>query len=384
MSRLAYLEGLRGIAAVIVVMNHIVVSFFPALYNGDPNQAHYPFEVIVANTPLTIVYGGNFAVSVFFVLSGYVLTYAQLRKASKPRILVSVTRRYIRLTIPVLVSCLLGYLFIACGWMFNRDAAGLTFSSWWLDRMFPNIADIGKALADGFGRVYWQMGSDYNPVLWTMSVEMIGSVGIFVLLKISLLQQKRKLSWLVWLAIGICLMNTYYFCFLAGILICKADMEDLQGLLLYRSWVPLLLLGVWLGSFPFTQKISSFYEPLAFLFSGMTRPGHSARMVGAIIVVYAVVFSPQLQGLFSKNWLVKTGRISFSMYLLHTILLCSFMCYVFLILYPAYGYGWAFAVSFLIFGIVLVVTAYFMTVSVDYFGKKVADFTGEKLCLFLR
>jgi len=74
------LDGLRGLAALNVTISHFIAAFFPALLN-----ANYPQTFPANNNPsilfkivsfpaISVLYNGNFAVLIFFAISGYVLT----------------------------------------------------------------------------------------------------------------------------------------------------------------------------------------------------------------------------------------------------------------------------------------------------------------------
>lgn len=65
MKPLSYLDGMRGIAAFIVVLSHFVQLFYPALLESDIQIAHNPFEMILNKTPFNIFYNGNFSVCIF-------------------------------------------------------------------------------------------------------------------------------------------------------------------------------------------------------------------------------------------------------------------------------------------------------------------------------
>jgi peptidoglycan/LPS O-acetylase OafA/YrhL len=60
-AKVPYLEGLRGIAAMQVVLLHFVTGFLP-----DTAQHAWP--------PLRVLFDGHTAVYVFFLISGAVLT----------------------------------------------------------------------------------------------------------------------------------------------------------------------------------------------------------------------------------------------------------------------------------------------------------------------
>ena len=87
MRKIKYLDGLRGLAAFVVVFHHFILAFYPALFFGDNATPHLRagLEAFVSGTPINLLYNGNFAVSIFFVLSGYVLSYKFfVRKKSAP------------------------------------------------------------------------------------------------------------------------------------------------------------------------------------------------------------------------------------------------------------------------------------------------------------
>ena len=65
--KLHYLDGLRGIGALMVVLNHFMVSFYPAVFTGEPSQinSNVFIEQLIAKTPLNVIFSGNFAVCIF-------------------------------------------------------------------------------------------------------------------------------------------------------------------------------------------------------------------------------------------------------------------------------------------------------------------------------
>src|ERR1700726_5042738 len=80
--RIAYLESIRGLAALQVLLLHFLSAFAPDLVFTPPPDA------IVARTihlsPLYFLYDGYSAVYIFFVLSAYVLTRSFERHLARP------------------------------------------------------------------------------------------------------------------------------------------------------------------------------------------------------------------------------------------------------------------------------------------------------------
>ena len=80
MSKINAAESIRGLACLAVVFSHLAMSFFPYLHHFDPkDQADPNWVSWVHHSPFAFVYSGDAAVFVFFVLSGYVLSYALLK-----------------------------------------------------------------------------------------------------------------------------------------------------------------------------------------------------------------------------------------------------------------------------------------------------------------
>ena len=101
--RFQELDGLRGVAALIVVVFHVMSAFVPA-WVPDQSEA-VPWW---ADSPLAVLYNGTFAVPVFFVLSGFVLAQASL--LPRKHLWLDLALRYLRLALPATASVLL-----ACG-----------------------------------------------------------------------------------------------------------------------------------------------------------------------------------------------------------------------------------------------------------------------------
>lgn len=112
--RLRALDGLRGIAALVVVVHHALL-LIPAmsLAQLDESAAGQPATVwLLTHTPAHLVWAGEEAVLVFFVLSGFVLTLPAVGRPMRWR--TYYPRRLVRLYLPVWGSvALTGMLVLA-------------------------------------------------------------------------------------------------------------------------------------------------------------------------------------------------------------------------------------------------------------------------------
>lgn len=91
--RTSYLDGLRGVAALFVVIAHYEATYFPflagAFHEGKPKEAREkrppprPSNNNLLQLPIVrTIYSGPFMVSIFFVISGYVLSQKALGESA--------------------------------------------------------------------------------------------------------------------------------------------------------------------------------------------------------------------------------------------------------------------------------------------------------------
>ncbi|HMJ40690.1 MAG TPA: acyltransferase family protein [Pseudolabrys sp.] len=102
MPRIAYLESIRGLAAVQVLLLHFLAAFAPDLVFSLPAAATVAGYIHLS--PLYFLYDGYSAVYIFFALSGYVLTRSFERNLAQPSS--QILARVIRLGLPALAATL--------------------------------------------------------------------------------------------------------------------------------------------------------------------------------------------------------------------------------------------------------------------------------------
>ena len=107
--RLIELDGLRGLAAVVVLIHHALETV-PALAEVGARPGTVPtgtFNRILTQSPLHLLWAGHEAVLIFFVLSGVALTYPVARRHAQGRRFDWVDyapRRFVRLWLPAAAS----------------------------------------------------------------------------------------------------------------------------------------------------------------------------------------------------------------------------------------------------------------------------------------
>ncbi len=341
--RTAYLDGLRGFAAFLVYWQHHELwplRELPAnriMENGWGYEDKYYFAALpVIRTFFT---GGHFAVSVFFVISGYVLS-------AKPLTLIhagelgrlgdnmgsALFRRWTRLHLPI--------IFVSLAYLTSWHLFGIWTLSpnheptyraelwkWYVE--FKNYSFVFRG-----GGEAWLT---YNFPAWSLPIEFRGSIIVYTtLMALSRATRNARL----WVEVGL----IYYFMyivdgwfgalFMAGTLLCDLD------LLARNDDLPVFLtrLSAWKMPFFYT------FFCISMLLSGC--PSHIADVQildqapgwhwlaklrpeapwdtkwfylfwAAVFLVASIPRIWWLKAFFETSFNQYLGRISFSLYLIH-------------------------------------------------------------------
>lgn len=330
-----YLDGLRGIAALTVVFSHLAGAFYPAILFNQPDQIRLGIEPLIATTPLSTPFAGNLAVRIFFVLSGFVLTYRFFLHYRRAEVAQAMLKRYIRLLIPIAASVLLAWGAIRLGLMHHRELAPVSGAASWLDTFWDVRPELGAALWNAAFEVLFRADYRYNPVLWTMYYEFVGSL---LVLGVVLLAGRSPLRFLIYAALLVALFRSQYLGFVLGLIMADLLARRPPRAAPAAAWLPLLAAGVYLGSYPsyHDQIAGTIYAPLGGL------PANLPQTIGGFLIFLAVLCSASLQRVLGARPCLMLGRLSFSFYLTHLIVIGSFGAWLFLALLPHVGYHAAF------------------------------------------
>jgi peptidoglycan/LPS O-acetylase OafA/YrhL len=312
-------EGVRGIAAVVVVLWHCHFGFFNWI---SPDGQIWAAAI---NGPASVI--------LFFVLSGYVLTRRSLIENRAMPIVRSAMKRWPRLAGPVTAAMLCSCLLVASNLYHSQPAAAVLNSSW-LHAHFPfSQADFLRALYQGVAGSFFSGEHYYDPPLWTMRYEFVGSFLVFftALLTIAV----RRISRI--LAIGVPLLgaafcwsqDVNYLAFAAGL--CLAAFLP-AGERLSAKWAALMMIA---GIYLFGYFDSSGWYLII--------PKAAANDVGksvVYIIASALIFSAietcePLKRALTNRFMAFLGWLSFPLYLVHILVLCSLGCWLYLSLHPS-------------------------------------------------
>ena len=319
--RLKSLDGLRGLCALIVVFYHslLLISYFSdrdgALvqpYGHDTWLNHIYYS------PVHFIFAGPEAVTIFFVLSGYVLIFA----IQKEHYLKFLRNRFLRLYIPIF-----GSVFIASIFLFMIPRKPLSNSSSWL------TVHIIRPTFGNFLRNAWLFDGNnaLNFSLWSMRYEVFFSMFVLVFAGVKFKAKSRNFVLIIFLVfltlfIGISLRAdflSYLPIFLAG--------SALHLLPVKINYVnSRFLLGCFLITAPFTLAGLGIVSTIFFQ--------KAVTLLGAILIVDASrIESLMLRKVFCSKPLQALGKRSFSVYLIHDPVIVSIW---FLFGYPKGLFVW--------------------------------------------
>jgi peptidoglycan/LPS O-acetylase OafA/YrhL len=225
--------------------------------------------------------------------------------------------------VPVLGGVLIAAGLLALSWLPVGEAAAISGSKWW-GKYWQFEPSLSSAFYEGTVGVFKHAFSPYDPPLWTMHNELLGSLLVFAVLILSPRRWVRIVAYvgLAWLT-----HRGFLLAFVGGMVICEFWMarRDLPRRLGYYL-LPLGIYGLLLGSYPIPSTTTpDFYARVAPNFPDQTALGQSvtAHVIGAILLVATVVaFLPARKPLESRPVLF-LGRVSFALYILHFIVLGS-------------------------------------------------------------
>lgn len=378
MNRKTHLEGLRGLASLIVVFNHMAVAFYPALYNGNINQIHTrnSLEIFISKNPLNIIFNGNTAVCIFFILSGYVLTNKFFKTQDNNIIISSALKRYIRLAIPIFVSILFVFILMKLNMFYNITAAELSKSDFWLGQFWKFNPSVWDMIYNSFYKVMLIGDSSFNTVLWTMNTELLGSFLVFIT---ALFIYRIKRRYVLYIPLLYIFFNTYYFAFLLGLILSDLDTNN-KFLNYINKWylnILIVICGLFLASYPTgINTKDTIYNFITYSFCNSYMLNH---IIGSFMIMISIINSRFLQTLFSNKIFVFLGKISFPMYLLHVIAIGSIGCFVFINLIKSYSYFISVLFSCLATFVVTILLSLLFDKFVDKKAIKLADYFYKKI-----
>ncbi|KAH8698695.1 putative acyltransferase [Talaromyces proteolyticus] len=341
--RTAYLDGLRGFAAFMVywlhhqLWAHEDLQMNRAFENAFGWDGHYYFVALPGVR--TFFSGGHFAVTVFYVISGYVLS-------AKPLALIqageyvklsdsvgsSLFRRWLRLFLPVIGTT---FVFMSLLHIFNLPTSVLdkapTYSEE-VSKWYKEFNDFAFIFRSG-GEPWFT----YHFHAWSIPVEFRGSIMIYASIiafsrctrDARLLCQLGLIIYFVWITDG-------WFCglFSSGMLLCDLDLlaandnlpRFLSKLRPYKQTIfhTLFIASIYLGGVPSSNAdVNNLRDSYGWQYLSYLKPKAMWDYKwfyltwASTFLVSSVPHISWLKAFFETHFCQYLGRISFAFYLVH-------------------------------------------------------------------
>ena len=348
--RTAYLDGLRGFAAFMVYCLHHQVwghagiggEFILENAYGYNNQFYF-----VALPGIRLFFsGGHFAVAIFFVISGYVLSakplsliHANDTKPLADNLSSALFRRWMRLFIPVFCTTF--------AWMATWHIFGIYSSNPIApkpERTFKDELWMWYCAVKNFSFVFQgEPWLSYNDHTWSIPMEFRGSIVVYTtLLAFARLGRNCRL----WCEVGLVFYFIYvvdgWFCglFIMGMLLCDLELLSLKDQLpqMFYTLRPaktyifymLFFAALWLGGVPsITNDLPHLRDSPGWYYLSFLKPQAFYdfrwfyRFWAATFMVACMPHLPWLRAVFETPVCQYLGKVSFGFYLVHGPVLWS-------------------------------------------------------------
>jgi peptidoglycan/LPS O-acetylase OafA/YrhL len=330
--RLVPLEAFRGLAAMVVLIHHFFFGFAPyttGILKGMRDESS------LIGSPFYFVFNGAAAVAFFFTLSGFVLCWSYFNDPDPRKLQLAFFKRYPRLVGLVVLTNILSYLLFKFDLYYFSPAAEVSKSGWlatftnsgWTTEFKPSfVGAVSQGLTTFFtGKV------SYNTNLWTMKEEFFGSLYVYMLACfIVVVLGSRYL-----LIAGLLFVTATMFYshammpFVVGVFFCALCVQKKPQLSYFNA---LLVIFVSLYLLGFREPIKSFAW-LGFLKGVAPHLVETLiQTIGSCGLILAVIGNQRVFNSLSGKLFALIGKLSFPLYLIHTLVICSVSSFVFLIL----------------------------------------------------
>lgn len=262
---------------------------------------------------------------------------------------------------------------------YNIKAANLTLDNLWFSTFWNFEPDLKHAILDSL-----LLSSMYNPVLWMMPIISLGSYWVFGMLYIFNINLDKRLKSIIYILLTLGMLRIIGIHFLAiiiGLILAYLTASKLQYIQKLDNCIIILVLlsiGLFFGSYPSCSYIdinNTIYRHVSYI-NTYTSYIHEHyifyHIFGASLIIFALITSRNLRLILSKPPLIFLGKISFSMYIIHLIIIGSLSSYLFITLYQNFLFNIATVITALITIPLIIISAHYMQKYIDNGGMKIS------------
>ena len=293
--RLLFLDSSRGLAALVVLFSHFQLTLLPQLNNSW-----------LLKTPFHLMLDGTSAILYFFILSGFVLTLSikSDEKISFESYMKFITLRIFRIYPAFIFTLLFSYVVIH-----NLEPGPTT----WLSQYWKTQYDFHSLVKQA--ALIVRLPNDpllrLIPQDWTLSIEIALSM-ILPLLVFTFRKKSTFFLIVIYLLVQFLKIDPFIFDFCLGIFM-ACNLDALKNIWANNKY------KIYLLSFAFSLISADFAFPNLMKVTDIILIHHKSW--GLAIILWAIISSVKIQRFLTFKPMIFLGKISYSFYLLHLIIL---------------------------------------------------------------
>ncbi|OBT50682.1 hypothetical protein VE04_09710 [Pseudogymnoascus sp. 24MN13] len=295
-----WVDGLRGLAAVSVVVTHLARTFDQILFypntGGSPENQPYFLQWPI----IRVFVQGRIGIAIFALVTGYVCALKPIRQSKSGNIdgaLTSVAksafRRIPRLFLPTTIATCIMWVLSQLG---AYDVAAATDCYWLITTSPAHRRPFSAAVHSLFREIMvtWTMlQNNYDPNQWTLQPLLKGSMMVYMLIFGTIYMQQN--------------MQFFFGMFLSDLSNHQPTLDYINPQIWIRRFLPPLLIS----SRTCRPTSSVLEQDTARFYTGL----------GMDFICVAIFLSPTLKDLLSSKYLLWLGKNSFAVYLIHGTLI---------------------------------------------------------------
>ena len=360
--RLKSIEGIRGIATLMVFFSHFAVMFYPAFYWGGTERSHCnDFDIWIGQTPISFFLNGNSGVMIFLILTGfgtYMLCCKSMKDCAR-----YISLRYFKLFILTFIASASVWLLFKWDLVFALDIDEELLTPW-----FGNWNPMEDSYFSLVLQNPLESLATYNGVLWTMKYMFVGTIVSVVMYLLSVNCAKPYLVYFLSIVVLVNMKETYYIPCVLGVFLADVYNNNKSKRINLPWGIVLAVLGIYLCAYPTGM------EPTLPIYSFLPYEYcHYYHILGAGSLVYISLFWPFCVQFLEKKFFQIFGKHSMSIYVLHYGIIISFSAYLYTKLCDIISYNITVILIFIFTSCIVMFTSCILSKLVNIIFKRLTN-----------
>ncbi|EHI56494.1 hypothetical protein HMPREF9333_00356 [Johnsonella ignava ATCC 51276] len=353
--KIYFLNGIKGMSAIIVVIYHLLSAVYPPIINKTALiRPESLFLTKIGISPLNIFFDGDLAVAFFFLISGFFNAKTSfntefngdsgnfIKKYLALEPYKNLYKRYIRLTPYIFISVMLIYISLKTGLNKSHELAQAAQSGW-LFQFYNEPVNLGSTLAEAlYGNVFFGV-CKLNPILWCMHYILLGSCCVVITVAIVMGRDSKHRAMIYTALFTVTMLARTYISvyFIAVALYDYYNERDNIKIPRY-IYMAALFVGLFFASYPAEFPTdNTVYAVMSAIFDTPV----FWHYIGAALIIFAFFGIEELQKFMSCRILLFLGDISYEIYILGFLLQNTVFASIFLYYYNKGYYGRGFLIA---------------------------------------